>query len=151
DRHLEETRSLRRPPSPFTGDDAIEVATLLRENRLDHTMFPDRLRQFLELRVVHLHARLLLVRRQQINVHIKHAAADWLRRVGNQRAQSLTEGWTSLDHVCFLESITLRVPRGAKAFLSRARRTQRPHGILCRTEWPACRDSAPRRVERCAG
>src|SRR6185503_14027320 len=65
---LVQAGSLRRTPAPFAGDDAVRRSRATYEDRLNDAVRLDRVRQLLELGVIHLHARLQVVRRQQIDV-----------------------------------------------------------------------------------
>ena len=64
-------------------------------------------RQLVELCVIHLHARLLLVRREQIDVDFERRLGARLRRVRNERAQPFAERGSSLDHVASLPLTSL--------------------------------------------
>ena len=99
DRNLQQARALRRAPAALAGDDAVQIADALHENRLNDAVFLDGSRQLVELRLVPVHARLLLVRRDEIDVDLDRALPRRLGHVGNQRAQSLAERRSSFEHL----------------------------------------------------
>src|SRR6185437_4131879 len=142
----EKSCALRRAPPAFAGDDAIEIADLLDQNRLNDAVVPNGLRKFIELGVVHLDTRLFFVRREEIDVDFNSALTRRLGRVWNQRAQSFSECGPSLEHMslshCCCGSITPTrpvTPRAAKAFPWPARCRPQLPATSRRTTRPGCR------------
>ncbi|KAK0330219.1 hypothetical protein LTR94_033717, partial [Friedmanniomyces endolithicus] len=58
DRHLVETRALRRAPAAFAGDDLVIMAVGADDDRLDHAALGDRGGEFLQRGFVEMAARL---------------------------------------------------------------------------------------------
>ena len=76
-RHLTDNRRytaklspLRRPPTPFTGDDLVTVVDATNYNRLHNPILADRLCQLLKLKVVKAGTRLLRVWLDEIKVDL---------------------------------------------------------------------------------
>jgi hypothetical protein len=102
--NFEQAGALRGAPAALARHDLGTVADAAHENRLNHAMRSNGLRQFFEPRFVHVHARLARIGRQQIDVEIARPCgrlvlANGRRRGGNQRAQSATECRTFVSHV----------------------------------------------------
>ena len=76
DRHLEEAGALRRAPAALAGDDLVAVLRLAHDDRLDHAVRPDRAGQLVDPPVVHVRARLELVRPQQVDVDFERSFVD---------------------------------------------------------------------------
>ena len=68
DRHFEQARALCGPPAAFTGDDLVAALDQSHEDRLNHAMTADRLRELFEPRLVDLLPRLARIRAQSIEV-----------------------------------------------------------------------------------
>ena len=79
-------------------------------------------RQLLELRIVHVEARLLLVRREQIDVDFDRARSRGLGNIRNQRAEAFAECGASFDHVLLLCGATQRAASLASATYAAAPR-----------------------------
>ena len=90
DRHATETGVLRRAPAAFAGDDLVGLADAPHDDRLDHAVRPDRLRELLEPRVVNAKARLVIVRPEAIDVQLGDSRLRF-RGVRDQRAQTFAE------------------------------------------------------------
>ena len=82
DRNAQQAGELRGAPAAFAGDDLEAIADLADDDRLDDAVGADRLRQLLEPRVVHVAARLEVVRREAIDVDLdgRRRAAARARR-----------------------------------------------------------------------
>src|SRR5690606_30895206 len=111
DRHALQACATRGAPATFARDDAEPVAVAPDDDRLDDAVSADRGGKLLELRVIHVRARLEIVRHELIDLELRRVRRT--RRVGqirNQGAQALAE-CGALLHVV----ITCGRPRADRA------------------------------------
>ncbi len=91
-RHARQSGALRRAPAPFACDDAVAAVNLPYHDRLDDAVRSDRLRELVEPRVFEAMARLMLVRRDLIDVNLgRRAAVRVLGHVRDERAEAFAE------------------------------------------------------------
>ena len=90
--HAEQTRTLGSPPPALAGDDLKSVPDASDDDRLNHTIRSDRLRQLLESRVVDYDARLKVVRCEMVDVRFGCRCAGQFGRIRNERAETFAEG-----------------------------------------------------------
>ena len=103
DRDAGELGALRGAPAALAGDDLIALARGQRafdpadDDRLNDAVGLDRSRELVESRIVHVRARLILIRLELIDVDLDRRARrrERIRRVGNQRAESFAESLSS--------------------------------------------------------
>ncbi len=79
DRHLEQSRALRRAPAALAGDDLVAVVGLAHDDGLNDAVGSDRSREIVDLRVVDAHARLEFVGTQEIRIDLERAFRRWRR------------------------------------------------------------------------
>ena len=80
DGDLEQAGALRGAPAALAGDDLEAVADAADEDRLNHAVRADRLRELFEPRFVDVRARLARIGHEQIEIDLASAAADRARR-----------------------------------------------------------------------
>ena len=83
DRHAQQPGDFRGTPAAFAGDDLESIADLAHDDRLDDAVGADRLREFLQPRIVDVAARLKVVRLEAIDVGFDRRRARRFRHVGN--------------------------------------------------------------------
>jgi hypothetical protein len=75
DQHFAQARALRRSPAPFTRDDLeFRLAAPPHDDRLEHAVLFDRLREFVELLRVEVLTRLSALRHDVLERARKHVA-----------------------------------------------------------------------------
>ena len=104
DRDFGELGALGGAPAALAGDDLVALARGERvldpahDDRLNHAVGLDRSREVVEARVIHVRARLIVIRLELIDVDLDRRArrGERVGRVGDQRAQSFAESWSFL-------------------------------------------------------
>ena len=134
DRHLQQARPLGGAPAPLAGHDLVgALPTRTHHDRLDDAAAADRLRELVELRVVHDAARLIAIGLDQVEIDLRWCAGARGRRrdVPDERAQAAAESGASVSHG------RRSLPRGPRR---PARHTPPRPGPGCRTGRPAVHD-----------
>ena len=88
-----QARALRGAPAALAGDDLVPASLeTTSDDRLNDAVGLDRVRQFLEALVLHVAARLIVIRLEEVDIDLQRRAHDdgGRRRVRNERAQSFS-------------------------------------------------------------
>ena len=105
DGDLEQARALRRAPAALAGDDLEAALDAADEQRLNHAVRANRLRELFEPRFVDVRARLARIGHEQIEIDLRRPLGialddDGLRArgLGDERAQAAAERRAFLSH-----------------------------------------------------
>ena len=167
DRDPGELGLLRGAPATFARDDLVSLAAAHRavepadDDRLNDAVRLDRSRELIELAGVDRSARLIVIGLELIDVDFERRARrrrQRIRRIGNERAQSLSECWSffhglflllACSPVRLLACLTRAQARFFPAPRERRQSTLQRRAIAHRRSRQAGRGLALRRGARC--